>query len=45
MEWTRGNRRTWIVAGLMAALALGMAPGSARADKDRDHAQSRASPW
>lgn len=41
MEWTRGNRRTWIVAGLMAVLALGMAPGSARADRDRDHAQPR----
>ena len=41
MQWTRGNRRTWIVAGLMTVLALGMAPGSALAEKDRDDARAR----
>lgn len=32
MKWNADNRRTWIVAGVMALLALGFAPGRALAD-------------
>jgi hypothetical protein len=34
MTWTAATRRTWIVAGLMALLALGLAPGTVLADRD-----------
>jgi hypothetical protein len=34
MKWTAEKKRTWIVAGLTAALALGFAPGGALAERD-----------
>jgi hypothetical protein len=42
MKWTAGNRQTWIVAGLMAFLALGLAPTSAVAERDQDQVQTPA---
>jgi hypothetical protein len=40
MKRIASNRRTWIVAGLMALLTLGLAPGSAFAERDRVQAQA-----
>jgi hypothetical protein len=38
MKRIADNRRTWIVAGLMALAALGLAPGTALAGRDRAQA-------
>ena len=40
MKWTADSKRTWIVAGLMALLALGLAPGGTRAERERVQARA-----